>query len=325
LVNNTMHLLMDTCYLKGAGNNFQHPDLRKLLHLSKGGDLEIFIPHIAWEERRTQMVEDAKGNLNKLILSFESVKRKMETNAVLKGLSNPILRVWNDADIEENSKEAFLAFEIENKITIIPIASDHADRAWARYFGVKPPFNPNESRVNRRKDIPDSWILEAAIDIENKHAGLMALCGDRKLSGALIEAGVKVFETAEEVLDAIESAQSSETTEVENVTIAEVSDVDSEGVKVGQALANAQQEFVDLETKVLGYIVSLDGITKEDLIDVFVQSDVPVEIVKNVAERLSLAGVIKDTGNHYLAKDDEISRLAAASVEEEIIQLLGTD
>jgi hypothetical protein len=42
----------------------------------------------------------------------------------------------------------------------------------------------------------------------------------------------------------------------------------------------------------------------------------------NVTERLVIAGVIKDTGNHYLLANKEIGDLAATSVEAEIINLL---
>src|SRR3989442_13374918 len=45
-----VHLMIDTSYLRTAG--FDHPDFRKLLHLSKGDQLKIHIPHIVWEERR---------------------------------------------------------------------------------------------------------------------------------------------------------------------------------------------------------------------------------------------------------------------------------
>jgi hypothetical protein len=56
-----LHLLIDTSYLRRAG--FGDPDFRLLLHFSKTDRLKIFVPHIVWEERRTQLLEKAFGKI----------------------------------------------------------------------------------------------------------------------------------------------------------------------------------------------------------------------------------------------------------------------
>jgi len=321
-----MRILLDTCYLREAGSDFNHPDLQKLLLLSRKGELMIFIPHIAWEERRTQIVDTAKESLEKLHTAMAGVERQLAKSIVLKGLSHPMLTVWNEDNIQENSVISMSRFADENKIIIIPIADDHGERAWARYFDIRSPFNPDEKRENRRKDIPDSWILEAAIDVEDKHPGLMALCGDDKLSGALSEVGVEVFKTAQEVLDEIELRISVQPDEVEQVEVVDATDSsldEDEETKIHHALSSAQVGFEDLDIKVLGYVVTLDGGRKEEIFDLLEKSGIQIDMAKNVAERLVLSGLINDTGNHYLAKNNEVSNLAAASVENEFINLLG--
>ena len=87
-------------------------------------------------------------------------------------------------------------------------------------------------------------------------------------------------------------------------------------------LASAQKPFEELDKKILGYIAYLGTPTKSELFDLLSQSSVPTEVAKNVAERLAIAGIIRDTGNHYLPNDLSVADLAAETVETEIIRLL---
>ena len=188
------HLLIDTSYLFKFGTGFEHPDFMNLLHCSAvEGTLKIYIPHIVWEERRTQLLDEAYSSRRKLRESFEALNKELATNIILKGLASPALSVWSESEIDTWSKEAMKNFAAANKIEIVSLAPDHADRAWNRYFNVQPPFNRDEKRENRRKDIPDSWIFEAAIDVAKKHSGLLALVPDGKLSNALKSSGIQVL------------------------------------------------------------------------------------------------------------------------------------
>ena len=72
----------------------------------------------------------------------------------------------------------------------------------------------------------------------------------------------------------------------------------------------------------LGYIAYLGSATKEQLFNLLSQSGMSAEVAKNVAERLRIAALIRDTGNHYLPNDMAASELAASAVEPEIIELL---
>jgi hypothetical protein len=87
-------------------------------------------------------------------------------------------------------------------------------------------------------------------------------------------------------------------------------------------LSHAQKPFENLDKKVLGYVAYLGTGTKVQLFTLLTQSGVSVEAAKNVAERLVIAGLIRDTGNHYLPSDLAAAELAAAAVEPEIIDLL---
>ncbi|MGH7184629.1 MAG: PIN domain-containing protein, partial [Nitrospiraceae bacterium] len=309
---------------------FDHPDFMKLLHFSAiDGTLKIFIPHIVWEERRTQLLDEANSSRRKLRDSFEALSKQLATNIVLRGLASPALNVWSESEIEAWSREAMKSFATANKIEIVSLAPDHAERAWDRYFTAQPPFNRDEERKNRRKDIPDSWIFEAAIDVAKKHPGLLALVPDGKLSNALKSNGIKVLNELQQVLDEIDRhlilEVVTDVVEVQDsvsVSIQETATVAILGSELDLALAGAREPFKHLDKKILGYVGYLGTSSKDQLFALLARSEIPVEIAKNVVERLVIAGVIMDTGNHYISRNKAASDLAASSVEPEIIKLL---
>jgi hypothetical protein len=326
--NKIKYLLIDTSYLKKAG--FYHPDFQNLLRLSKDGELKIFIPHIVWEERRTQLLEEAYGNMRGLSKAFEKVTEQSARNIVFNGLTSPTLIIWTEAEVDASSKKAMMAFAAENKVEIVSIAPDHADRAWQRYFNVEPPFNPDQPREHRRKDIPDSWILETAIDLAKKHPDLFALCGDHNLSTALTSIRIRVFEDARQVLDEIEISPTPELVErakeTQEAVPSQGKDMEAgKNNKLEEVLAGVQDRFKTLDAKILGYVSYLGSPSKDQLFGLLSREGVPAEIARNVAERLAIAGIITDTGNHYLSGNKEAGELAAALVEPDIIKLLEQD
>lgn len=95
------HLLIDTSYLRAAG--FNHSDFRKLLHFSKLQLLNIYIPHIAWEERRTQFLEVVLGKISTVTDAFNKLKSEMRGNFVLDGFPPPTLNIWSESDVKAKS------------------------------------------------------------------------------------------------------------------------------------------------------------------------------------------------------------------------------
>jgi rRNA-processing protein FCF1 len=313
-------ILLDTSYLRETG--FKHPDLRKLLRYAKENVVKIFVPFIVWEECRTQLSEKAIVKAGVLRQQFEELGGYISNTFALGGLSQPSLQLWSDDEINSYSRQAMAAFADENKVQIIPIAPDHADRAWRRYFDTGIPFNAAEERKNRRKDIPDAWILETAIDLKAKHSELVALCSDRRLSDALESIGVRVFKDTQVILNDIEQAQM-ETKGLQQQPPGEVlSTPTTDQNRLKTVLTEAQQEFQNLDCKVLGYVAYLGSPTKNELFTLLSQAGVRIEVAQNIAQRLALAGIIKDTGNHYLSDKNEASEIAAALVEPEIIKAL---
>ena len=204
-------------------------------------------------------------------------------------------------------------------------------RAWGRYFTVGPPYNPDQPRLQRRKDIPDAWILETAIDLARTHPALIAICADGRLSAALEAIPIAVFKTAAEVLDLIESpipepippAPAAETPKAPETAAAEAASTLTPSEQLADLLDQAQLASRLLDIKIAGFVSYLSRPTKAQLIDLLKRSGLSDELISNGIERLVLSGVIRDTGNHYLPVDRKIGDLAAGAVESDIIKLLG--
>lgn len=321
--NQITHLFIDTSYLKSVG--FRDPDFQQLLQRSQQNVLKIFVSHIAWEERRTQLLEDAQSMVKKYRQDFEALNASLPHRFLLGGLNPPTLNMWTPAEIEARSKEFMTQFAANNKIEVVPISPHHADRTWERYFQTGLPSTFGGDQKKNRDDIPDLWIFEAAIDKKNLHPGLAALCHDKKLSDSLKTIDIRVFEKTRELIDEIESALSPKPVKGrDNVSMAiqETATVAIPETELDHVLAGAREQFKDLDSKILGCVGYLGAPSKDQLFTLLAKFGISVEIAKNVTDRLVLAGVIMDTGNHYLSRNRVASDLAADTIELEIINLL---
>lgn len=88
-------------------------------------------------------------------------------------------------------------------------------------------------------------------------------------------------------------------------------------------VAPARDFFRSLEEKALGFVSYLGSAGKQEVIGLLVQSGAAVDAARNVLERLTLAGMIRDTGNNYLRVGGAHAQRAAELVEEEMIKLTG--
>ncbi|MDQ3774952.1 MAG: hypothetical protein M3461_11625 [Pseudomonadota bacterium] len=221
------------------------------------------------------------------------------------------------------------AFAKDNHITVVPLGADHADRAWRRYFEIGLPFNPTiTDRAKRRKDIPDSWILEAAIDVKRAHSSLIALCIDQRFADALAQVlNIPVFRTTQEALDHIDgTAQAPKV--MKSVKTRDAAYVPPKKGQVqpdgalAAAFTEAESQFRTVGTTIIGLVFHLGSPTKEQVYTILERSGIPTAVSKNVAEQLALGKIILDTGHHYVPGNKEAGAQAKVAVEPEIIQLI---
>ena len=291
------HLVIDTSMLRRLP--FQHADFQRLLRQSQMGSLKLYIPHIALEEERTAQFAKHVEAVEKIKSTLDKLQRGM-LGMLVEGLPEPHLELWDADEVARNSQTTFNQFVAANKIEVIEISMEHAANAWTRYFNVDPPFNPNEDREQRRKDIPDSWILEAGIEIKPRKGLHCALVGDNKLADAFEKEGFKVYRDVETILNDIEQA-----TAVAAIRppVVEVAPVPLDQLR--------SPSFKEMDVIVLGLIEALNTPSKEDLFSTLENAGFDRTIAEHEARTLVLSGRLNDTGTHLIPTNRALAQQAA--------------
>ncbi|MBA5639460.1 DUF4935 domain-containing protein [Duganella sp. LX20W] len=295
----TFDLVIDTSMLRRTP--FLHPDFQLLLRESQKGTLKIHIPHIALEEERTHHLKAYTDAVAELQSKFAKLQRGM-LGMIVDGLPKPIMELGDLGEVTRNSQEVFKRFVTDNKIEVIDISEEQAANAWARFFDVRPPFNPNEPREQRRKDIPDSWILEAAIEIKPKKGIRCALIADNKLAAAFEAEGFKVYKDVATLLADIEQATA--------VAPMQKQVVEGPLVPLDQLRSAA---FKNIDVLILGLIEALNTPSKDALFATLEAAGYDRAIVEHEAQTLVLSGRLTDTGSHLLPTSRALAKEAAGT------------
>lgn len=298
------HVVIDTSMLRQM--HFQHPDFERLLLRSRKGILKIYIPHIVLEEERTYLLAKLVENVERLQVTFRKVTEGLLA-MLTQGLPSPTLDIWTKEEVARNSKEIFGSIVTENKIEVLATSEGHTTNAWKRYFDCAPPFNPDQPREIRRQDIPDSWILEAALDLKGKQGRLCALVSDGKLRQALTDEGFEIYENVESLIGAVEGA---------NTALPINSPAPAEPVPLHHLRSQA---FQNVDLVVLGLNEVLRSPAKNDLFDMLERVGIDRGIAEHEARTLVLSGVFKDTGHHLIPTNPA---QAAQAADSEAVQLV---
>lgn len=100
--------------------------------------------------------------------------------------------------------------------------------------------------------------------------------------------------------------------------------VEMDGVRtLADSVRSVKAQFELLEGRAFGVVSYLRRTSKPQVMNLLVQAGSSADAARNVLERLTLAGMIRDTGNNYLAVDSRDAQLAARLVEDEMIKLTG--
>jgi hypothetical protein len=91
-----------------------------------------------------------------------------------------------------------------------------------------------------------------------------------------------------------------------------------------EALLAAHTRHLGLiDIKALGFVGFLEQTGKKSVINLLVESGVAADAARNALERLSLAGLIRDTGHNYLAVAGDLLNKAIQQAEPDMIALNG--
>ncbi len=291
------HIYFDTSLLHNTP--FGHPHFARLLRRVQQGVAKLYLPFIALEERRTQLLDEFDDHVAATVSRLGQLKRG-ELGMILDGLPKVELMVPTREEADRQSIAIFRKYLADHKIEVLPYTAEHGEKVWERYFGTKPPFNRNEKRENRRKDLPDAWILEAVLGNTDKLGRHCILIKDNRLEATLKEAGVEVWNDVETLDAEIEAA----------TTVVPI----RRAVPTAHAVPLDQlhsKEFDNLDRIMLGMIEAWEAPDKETLYSRLAKLGIRRPIAENEAKTLELSGALNDTGNHLIPTNRETARLAS--------------
>jgi hypothetical protein len=291
------HVVIDTSMMRTTP--FQHADFVRLLKLAELGKVKIYFPRIALEEERTAQLKKHVDTV--LSITHEIAKLQRGTLGMLvEGLPAPRVELWDSDEVARNSSEVFQAFVTTNKIEVIEISMEHAAGAWARYFDVRAPFDATQVREERRKDIPDSWILECGRELKRRTGVHCALVRDKKLAGAFQAEGFQIYDGIQPLLDDVEAA----------TAVAPIMKPAHEEPPVPLDQLRGP-DFNEMDVLVLGLIDALDTPSKADLLAAFTRAGYRADVAEHEARTLVLAGRLTETATHFIPTSRALAKAAA--------------
>lgn len=305
------HVIVDTSVLNQA--QFGSARFDKLLRRVRQGVVKLYIPEVVLEERRTQLLydynsyaEDARGALLKMSRSPLSM--------LLEGIPMPgPLDLPSRDDVDRNSRAVFLKYLADNKVEVLPFTAEHAARALDRYMHGKPPFKPAEKREPERKHIPDSWIFEAALEIQARPGRHCVLVKDDRFQWALQEAGFEIFGEIDPLDQAIEAATAVVLIRAPGpATVPEAEDA-AAPIAPQSALEKLRADaFKDLDVIVLGMNEALKNPDKEAFFATLERLGVDRTKAELMASTLVASGVLNEIGDRLIPTDVPLAERMAA-------------
>lgn len=172
-------VFIDTSVLRGTG--WKGAPFQSLLELSKAGLLDIHIPELVFEERRTQWRDKHIEALRHCAAALQALTSDDIYPSGHLPAANKALEALSKVDLDAASKEAFEKLFKQNNIKIVPLSISQAKTAWDLYFGGAAPLKKSKNR----DDIPDAHIFAAASEVAQSKLELHCVCSDGPLSAAL--------------------------------------------------------------------------------------------------------------------------------------------
>lgn len=306
------HVIIDTSVL--THTPFRNGRFDQLLRRVKQGVVKLYIPDVVLEERRTQLLFDYNQYAEEVRAALEKMRRS-PLNMLLEGLPLPeAVDLPSRIEVNRNSRAVFLKYLNENHVEVLPFTADHANRAMERYMHGLPPFKPAKLREPERKNIPDSWILEAALEIKARPGRHCMLVNDERFSWALKGLDFEVFKEVDLLDAAIEEA-----TAVVPINagkeVGAAPPVEAAATALSPLEKLRTDAFKDLDVIVIGMNEALRNPDKESLFTTLEGLGVDRAKAELMARTLEMSGALTDTGSRLIPTDARLAdRLATDPV-----------
>lgn len=299
------HVIIDTSILSRA--HFKTGNFERLLRRVQQGVLRLYIPQIVIEERRTRLLFE----YSKLAEQAKAAQRQMQRDhlaMLLEGLPAPECISPTRDEVDRNSRSVFHQYLADNRVEVLTFSFDHASRAVERYMHGAPPFKPAEDRTVERKHIPDSWILEAALEVKVRPGRHCVLVDDERFEWALKSVEFEVFKD----IDALDAEVEAATAVVPVRGAAPGELADAAGREPAPLEKLRGEAFKNVDVIVFGMNEALGNPGKEKLFATLESLGIERAIAEHEARTLVLSGILTDTGSHLIPTNAELASRAAA-------------
>lgn len=193
-----MNIIIDTSILR-KDRGFLNSDILLIKKLAKLDLLKIHVPWIIYKESTSQNIIEVGKGFGNAIKEISSLNKKgidIEEYEKLKKIAEELEKL--KLDTEKSIERYWERFIIESKAILHEIKDDHGKKVMTSYFLGSKPFPAPKSR----KDIPDAFIYEAILTINEKYGEVYFICDDNNLRVSIAKNdNCSVFESYEDFFD----------------------------------------------------------------------------------------------------------------------------
>lgn len=193
-----MNIVIDTSILR-KDRGFLNSDILLIKQLAKLDLLKIHIPWIVYKESTSQNQLEVDNGIAKAINEISSLNKKgvdVNEHEKLIEISKELEKIRSN--IDESIEKHWEKFIIDSKAILHEINEEHGKKVMTSYFIGSKPFPTPKSR----KDIPDAFIYEAILTINEKYGEVNFICHDNNLRESIAKNdNCKVFQSYADFFD----------------------------------------------------------------------------------------------------------------------------
>jgi hypothetical protein len=172
-----LHVVLDTNIYR-ANPKRDNLGFQAIVKLADAGWLKLHIPYVIEREFQTQQRELCLKDLNTAksgLLGLTKKQLSEETLAMLTSIKSQLEDEWENILLD--SEQQFVEWAEDIEANRYPLCLDQTNKAMEAYFkGLPPLTSPKE-----RKDIPDSFIVQAIDKLCIEHGLLYVVSNDQKI------------------------------------------------------------------------------------------------------------------------------------------------
>ena len=170
-----INVVIDTNVYKENRNNTYFDILSSL---GRNGFIQLYIPYIVHREIQTQDRDAISKNIDQVISSLSAFKKRKLSHDLISKLDEVLITIENEKySLIDNSENEITKWAKSINAILYPLTIDQTNHAMEAYFqGKSPLISPKN-----RKDIPDSFIVQAINCLNDENGKINVISNDKKV------------------------------------------------------------------------------------------------------------------------------------------------